>query len=87
MTATTIARGICAKTGVLLAATFFFGLSVDLASAKEHAARNHAHDRDFYALSNVGEAVDHTSVHHSNCFMTSTAAEAARGIRHWSGSC
>lgn len=71
----------------LVAITISAGLVANVSLAKEHAARNHAHDRDFYALSNVGETVDHTAVHHSNCFMTSTAAESARGIRHWSGSC
>ena len=80
--------GFSAKALVLVGAIACLSLSTDLAMAKDHIGKSHGHEREFYALANVGEAVDHTAaVHHSNCFMTSTPAEAARGIRHWTGSC
>ena len=80
--------GISAKELVLIGAIACQGLHTGEALAKEHIGKSHGHEHEFYALSNVGEAVDHTPPsHHSDCFMTSTAAEAARGIRHWTGKC
>ena len=79
--------GISVKALVLLGAMASLSLSSAGAFAKDHIGKSHGHEHEFYALSNVGEAVDHTAAHHSNCFTTSTPAEAARGIRHWNGSC
>lgn len=79
--------GASAKALVLIGAITCLTLPAGEALAKDHIGKSHGHEREFYALSNVGEAVDHTAVHHSNCFMTSSPAEAARGIRHWTGSC
>lgn len=79
--------GISAKALVLIGTIACLTLPASEVLAKDRIGKSHGHEREFYALSNVGEAVDHTAVHHSNCFMTSTAAEAARGIRHWTGAC
>lgn len=79
--------GASVKALVLIAAITSLSLSAGAAMAKDHIGKSHGHEHEFYALSNVGEAFDHTAAHRSNCFMTSTPAEAARGIRHWNGSC
>lgn len=79
--------GASAKALVLIGAIACLSLPAGKVMAKDHIGKSHAHEREFYALSNVGEAVDHTAVRHSNCFTNSSPAEAARGIRHWTGSC
>ena len=79
--------GVSVKALVLIGAIVSLSLPVGEALAKDHIGKSHGHEHEFYALSNVGEAVDHTAAHHSSCYMTSTPAKAARGIRHWTGSC
>lgn len=58
-----------------------------LALAKDHIGKSHGHERDFYAISEEPTETPHATAARSNCFMSSSSAEAARGIRHWNGSC
>ena len=62
-------------------------LVANQALAKDRSVKTHGRERDFYALSEDAVITTPTTAAHSNCYMTSSPAEAARGIRHWNGSC
>lgn len=63
------------------------GLSASESVAKDRIARSQGHEREFVAISHDLGEYERGVGHHSSCFMSSTPAEVARGIRHWSGSC
>ncbi len=75
-----------------LTTTTALGLSVmtGVAQAREHYDKYHPHAREFYAVAEEGPAVNPVAsapANHGKCFTSSTPAETARGIRHWSGGC
>lgn len=74
----------------LLAAGVAAAFSCGAAQARNHGAQASSIHRaqDFYA-STVAEPAARPEVSYGagGCFTTNTPAEAAKGIRHWSGGC
>lgn len=81
------------KSGFLRPATLALaivaGLGASIAPAAAGSRAERAQDRynEYYAL--APSEMDSGAAAHdvSNCFQTNSPAEAARGIRHWTGSC
>jgi len=76
-----ILAGLCA--GALAALTV-------ASQAREHGIRVPGHHGDFYAYAGGADPVERAAApatSHGGCFTTNTPAEAAKGIRHWSGGC
>lgn len=59
------------------------------AEARDHGVRVPVHHSDFYAYAGGAEPTERaaTAPSHGGCFTTNSPAEAAKGIRHWSGGC
>jgi len=63
------------------------------ARTTEHRARTRHHANDFYAVAPEQPAPEQPALetqgghHGGNCFVTVTAVEAVRGIRHWHNGC
>ncbi len=81
------------KNGFLQPAILAFAIvaglcaSIAPAAAASRAERAQARYSDFYALAPSETGSGATAHDAGNCFQTNSPAEAARGIRHWTGSC
>ncbi len=67
----------------------FMALILSLSPAAGGERKTHPRQNDFYAYSSAPASETHAAapVHGSGCFVTLTAAEAARGVRHWRPGC
>lgn len=70
-----------------LGAIIVFGASMAPAAAGGWKAQTHPRYHEFYALA-PSESEPSAPTHHvGDCYRTNSAAEATRGIRHWTGAC
>jgi hypothetical protein len=61
--------------------------SITPAAAASRAERAQARYTEFYALAPSEAGSGAVARHVGDCFQTNSPVEAARGIRHWTGSC
>lgn len=63
------------------------GASIAPAASASRAERAQARYNEYYALAPSEMDSGAVARHVGNCFQTNSPVEAARGIRHWTGSC
>jgi hypothetical protein len=78
---------LCRPAILAFVSCVLFGAGIAPAAAGSWAARAHARDHEYYALS-PSETESSAVAHHlGDCYRTNSSVEATRGIRHWTGAC